>query len=379
MTDAVAPTPVPGEPAGATDPEATLGWIGHKVIADIPGTLKPGAYVARAYHHQQEHGTPPQWARKLDSGRWLFDERYVREDAALNLATVGVSEAARLLGVTRRAVQTWVDEGRLPTSLDHREKGAIRRIARAEFMQQLPELKQRLRDGHRTRSDTASTQEEQRLFAEYERQRRELEAARQQLANDRQLAERRLQAVARAEQRARAREARLRDGYQSRIEQAHQTTREMDRLRASAQREAQRTARREQNAEVRASHLLEQMKAQLEDWRQRSAALINRQLLDAREAWQRPAVAPPPPDQQAAARRSAEAVAAQLHRAQDTAQEQQRCRELATALAESLKREIANGVLDRYDAAIRFHQLTEQKRIPEAIRIEVMRLYFSGH
>lgn len=399
MSAPLAPSSDPGEHAGSTDTPDPAGWIGHKTIAGIPGALKPSAYVARAYHHQQEHGAPPPWARKLESGRWLFDARYVQADAALNNATVGVSEAARQLGVTRRAVQTWVDEGRLPTTLDRHEKGAVRRIDRAAFLRLLPDLRARLQEGIRGRTPAVppatsaapvvlteaerlrrqlqeeAEAEERRLTAEFDRRQHELDEAHRTLARDRQKAERRLQALAQAEQRARAREAKLRHGYQSRLEQAHQQTREMDRLRASAEREAQRTARREAHVEAQASRLLNRFKQQLESWRQRSAELIARQLQDARQAWQKPT---PGPGQQDAARRSAAAVASQLHRARDQAQAQRLARTQAIEIADTLKAEIASGSLDRYDAAIRFHTLTEQKQIPEEIRVEVMRRYFSG-
>ncbi|MDA0578639.1 MAG: hypothetical protein O3B24_11135, partial [Verrucomicrobia bacterium] len=91
-------------------------WVGRRDVPRIPGTLRPSAYVARAYLHQKEHGgQPPEWAQKRAGGQWLFLRDYLEEDGRQNLAAIGISEAARMLGASRRAVQTWVDDGRIPT------------------------------------------------------------------------------------------------------------------------------------------------------------------------------------------------------------------------------------------------------------------------
>ncbi len=376
-------------------------WIGHREIAAIPGALKPSAYVARAYLHRQTQGHMPPWAMKAANGRWQFDAAYIRSDAAENRATIGVSEAARLLGVTRRAVQTWVDEGRLPSVADARAKGQNRRIPRTDILA-LAAARAAERSAPaspaappaptpaasdspqpsdvppaviaRLKQDAAAA--EQRLAADLDRQRRELEALRSQLAEERRQAERQLRALQQAERRARERESRLRDGYRERLDKAHADTREMDRLRALAERNAARTARAERQADVRVQRLHERLGAQLEDWRQRSAALIARQLRDARRAWQ---TAPPPPaPDPAAARRSAEAVVHQLHTARDTRQRQDsRERTDAEGLAQRVKAEMARQGWDRYDAAIRFNQLAERANISDDVRIAVMRDYFS--
>ena len=95
----------PESPVRAGPQSAQQQWIGRREIAAIQGALKPGAYVARAYKFEQEHGgNPPPWARKLDNGRRLFDENYVRADAQQNLESIGISEAAKLLGLSRKAL-----------------------------------------------------------------------------------------------------------------------------------------------------------------------------------------------------------------------------------------------------------------------------------
>ena len=67
----------------------TQRWIGRPEIETIEGALKASAYVARAYKHSLENGgASPAWAKKLDSGRWLFDADYVESDARENRETV---------------------------------------------------------------------------------------------------------------------------------------------------------------------------------------------------------------------------------------------------------------------------------------------------
>lgn len=115
--------------------------------------MKPGAYVQRAYLYARDHnGTPPPWAMKSEVGHWLFDRSYVEADAAANLQTLSVSEAARTLGATRRAIQNWIDAGDIKT-LGEREPGEPRRIARDAFIGQLDDLRKRMETpavvGHR--------------------------------------------------------------------------------------------------------------------------------------------------------------------------------------------------------------------------------------
>ncbi len=121
-------------------------WIGRSEIPAIEGALEPSAYVARAYLEARDRGgETPAWARKQPNGQWLFDIEYIRNDAQVNLRTIGIGEAAAMLGATRRAVQTWVDQGVIAASggADH-TSGERRRILRTEFMRALPQLKKRL-------------------------------------------------------------------------------------------------------------------------------------------------------------------------------------------------------------------------------------------
>jgi hypothetical protein len=121
-------------------------WIGRREIVAIKGAMKPSAYVARAYKHSlQNHGLPPDWAKKLGNSHWLFLESYIHADAKRNLESMSVHDAAQMLGATRRAIQDWVDQGVIPVlSGENREKGEERRILREAFIQDIPQLKKRL-------------------------------------------------------------------------------------------------------------------------------------------------------------------------------------------------------------------------------------------
>lgn len=121
-------------------------WIGRSGIEAVDGALDPCAYVARAYKETRKNGGhPPGWARKQDNGQWLFDADYIKTDARINSETMGIGEAADILGATRRAVQTWVDQGAIAAAVGTgRARGARRRILRAKFMRDLPRLRKRL-------------------------------------------------------------------------------------------------------------------------------------------------------------------------------------------------------------------------------------------
>ena len=121
-------------------------WIGHREIRAVDGALRPSAYVGRAYRHEREqNGRLPEWAQKQDNGRWRFSRAYVEEDARVNLESVGTDEAARILGTTKRTVQTWVDDGIISSASDAaRTKGEPRRILRDQFMRDVPRLQKRL-------------------------------------------------------------------------------------------------------------------------------------------------------------------------------------------------------------------------------------------
>ena len=117
-----------------TPAEQCAGWLDRHAISQQRGALKPSAYVARAYNFEKAHGRLPEWARKIDGGKWLFAEAYISEDAALQIETMGISDAAALVGTSRRTIQTWVDEGLLETAGENRQTGESRRVNRAALM-----------------------------------------------------------------------------------------------------------------------------------------------------------------------------------------------------------------------------------------------------
>jgi len=121
-------------------------WIGRRDVEAIKGALKPSAYVARAYKYSlQNHGIPPDWAKKLDNSHWLFLESYIHADAKKNLESISVHDAAQMLGATRRAIQDWADQGVIPVlGGENREKGEERRIPREAFIREIPQLRKRL-------------------------------------------------------------------------------------------------------------------------------------------------------------------------------------------------------------------------------------------
>jgi excisionase family DNA binding protein len=126
-------------------PAASTQWMTRRDIEAVEGALQPAAYVQRAYLHARQHGgRPPGWARKTDGGRWLFDPDYIRSDAADNLATFSVGEAAEMLGATRRAVQNWIDKGEIKILGGTHDKGHARRILKEPFLRSLNRLKRRL-------------------------------------------------------------------------------------------------------------------------------------------------------------------------------------------------------------------------------------------
>ena len=147
-------------------------WINVQEIAKIDGALKAAAYVARAYRYAQDHGgQPPAWARKLENGRWQFALEYIREDAAAHSRTLSVADAAKMVGVTRRTVQAWVDKGEVPLLGGGRQRGETRQILKAPFLRLVPQLMKRLETpaviGYRTRHGKPVPQQAlERLAAE---------------------------------------------------------------------------------------------------------------------------------------------------------------------------------------------------------------------
>ena len=405
--DAIHPHPA-APPAGN---DAAPAWLGRRDVLAIPGALKASAYVARAYLLQKNHGGhPPAWARKLPGGQWQFTRAYVETDARQNLATVGITEAATILGASRRAIQTWVDEGIIPTTVDKRHTGESRHIDRTEFMRLLPTLKTRLISGRILRGRAApransdrhipalpapapgaplpeivlrgaleqqAAEEAARIESEARQQLADTQATRARIAHERATAERQLRQLAREERKAAEREARLKAGFAVRIERAHQDTREADRRRAAAAKTAERTAAQEQKALDKERKLRDSLTTRLADWRKKSTALISAQLQEAREAWQNstPASAANKPNTDER-RRSADAVATQLRAAREEKLRQTALQSEIDRIAARLAEEVAEGRRDRYDAAILFNEIMDKRAVPGEIRIDAMKKYF---
>jgi hypothetical protein len=124
---------------------ASASWVGRRDIDAIAGALTSGAYVQRAYLLARRQGRMPAWAAKTAGGQWLFSRAYIEADARENLQTLGVGEAAVLLGTTRRTVQNWIDEGVIePLGDAEHEKGEFRRILREPFLRNLETFRRRL-------------------------------------------------------------------------------------------------------------------------------------------------------------------------------------------------------------------------------------------
>jgi len=135
----------PIKPDGKTRNAPVERWIGRREIASIEGALKAAAYVQRAYLYSRDHGgDQPPWARKTEQGRWLFDPDYIEADAADNLRTITVGDAARLAGATRRTIQNWIDEGDIAILGGRHVRGRDRRILKEAFLAKLDVLKTRL-------------------------------------------------------------------------------------------------------------------------------------------------------------------------------------------------------------------------------------------
>jgi len=119
--------------------------MGRREIAVVEGALKPAAYVQRAYLYGRQHsGRLPSWARKTETGRWLFDADYILADAADNMRTISVGEAASLAGATRRTIQNWIDAGDIGILGGEHVGGSDRRILKDPFLAKIESLKRRL-------------------------------------------------------------------------------------------------------------------------------------------------------------------------------------------------------------------------------------------
>jgi excisionase family DNA binding protein len=403
---------------------ATIRWIKSADIKNIEGAHKPSAYVARAYAYQKKHGGElPDWAQKSSDGSWLFDEAYIVSCARENLDTIGISEAARVLGVTRRTIQTWVDSNVIPVS-EHRP-GETRRILRAPFLEAIPALRRRLetapvvgyrikhglpveeqvrqridddrarRETHREQSRTNRARRETRarLKARLEkkaadkearlalRMNRQLETAESRLndirkrksAIEREVRQREEQEKLEVE-RARA----IRIDFEARLAESARATEKLRTQKQRAQQKLERHAGQEAEAMATVEELRKAVSEQLDQYRRQSAQAIASQLREAREAaesGEKPGTEKGESSHRV--KRSAEAVASRLREAHDACVRTAALEAKAVELATGIVDDMPEGNMERIDGAILFNDIAEQRGIPSDIRIKVTRQFFS--
>ncbi len=353
-------------------------WIGKSDIAEIPGALKPSAYVARAYKTTQKTGTSPDWARKLDSGKWLFNRQHIETDARYNLEHINISDAAGLLGATRRTVQTWIDTGIIIAT--NRPDGARRVIRRDVFQRQLPDLKKRLQtpavagrklkrgetlpprvekalakqkqeSGDARKRRKREKQAAQRNAGRDAKERSQLEAqlrtattAKMRAAAERQAALKETANKAAREKKAIAAEAKLVAAQQTRLKAARNA-----KLKAAGERRAAAAKATEKAAEERASAAME---ARL------------RADLDARLHQER--------------RLAAASVEEELKQARDHALEATTYEKISGEVAERIFNDMLDERINRADAVTLFDRIVAEKDIPDSIRIKIRKQYFGS-
>lgn len=298
-------------------------WIDSKAIQDIAGTLKPSAYVARAYKYtRQNNGALPEWAKKLDSKHWLFSLEYIKTDAKTNLTTIGIHEAAKLLGATRRTVQTWVDIGEIPTDPEQKDaKNRRRRILRKEFMLALPHLKKRLETpavvGFKIKHGNQVPQE---ILEQIESERHAKQLMLEKKKKKGPLAGIKILLKTEAQRIAELTEARFQKARKRKLDQI----------------------KKEQSARKAATQTAEQKNKEMKELKVRNAEIIEQQLQKAREA--------------------------NLKKLEMEKQ--------MMSTAEHLLEEILASETDRVNAAVTFNDMATRREIPSDIQVMVLRKYF---
>lgn len=382
-------------------------WMARSRIASIEGALKASAYVARAYNHAKAHdGKLPAWAGKLPNGRWVFDSAYIEADAESNRLTIGVSEAARRVGATRRAIQTWIDEGVVETiEQAERTKGEPRRILREPFERALPRLRKRLETaavvGYRKRHGIAVPDAvAQRVEAERQR-RQEAKRKREQEARDRRrerererrkavleselttvheahrkVEEERQQAQLEAElkrsveEQAIATEKELR----RRLREAEKAAKRATRERKAAIREAARTAREERQTAASEQGLAAGLGKLVQEAKKRHAEAVEARLEAASNKRRREVVAAerasrsPAEGEQNRKARSAAAAAAKFETA--------RLERHATSIAERIANDMFDDRINRHEALVMFNEIAEKDGIPDTVKLKVRKQFF---
>jgi excisionase family DNA binding protein len=397
---------------------ASIRWITSGEIKNVEGAHKPGAYVARAYAFQKSHqGTHPPWAKKSPNGNWCFDEAYIARCAHDNIDYIGISEAARLLGVTRRTVQTWADENIIPGG-EH-APGEERRILRGPFTKAIPELKRRLetapvvgyrvkhglpvesevlqkldlarrdRDQQRAphlrtrakrdvapvpkpRIERKATGKEAQLAV---RMNQKLEAAERKLNRIRQrkaTLERELSQHTEAEGSESERRLALQSEFESQMAASERLSQKLDSHRQRSEQKLDRASRVELEASAKVDALRKAVSDQVDNYRRKNAGTIAKQLREARDATETK-----PPAEAQRVKRSAEAVAERLRRAHDACARNSALEREAVQLATDISDDMPDGNIDRIDGAILFNDIAERRGIPSDIRIKITRQFFS--
>ena len=329
-------------------------WLDSGHIANIKGALKPGAYVARAYREARENnGRPPAWARKLANGRWEFDARYVHDDAARNLSTIGISEAARLLGTSRPTIQAWVDRG-IVVSVETtgRTKGASRSILREPFMQHLHSLRERLGapavHGRRQGAGKPASSDPIDTASAAVPDSHDDDAVLIAARNAKAEAERNLREAERKVQRCNERVSRRDAG----LDTARKASREAASALAKARREAKQISERVKKAEKE----LAKFEAAREKNRRRSAAAAA--MSKAEKAGR------------------AAAIEAELRAAIEKKRQDKLWEERAAAIAARVVNDMFDDRLDRIQAMSLFNRNAAADGIPDEIRIRVRKNFF---
>ncbi len=368
-------------------------WINRREIASIKGALNPEAYVARAYLLAKESGSEPTWARKDAKGHWLFDETYIRSDANENAETIGITEAARLVGTSRRTVQTWVDDGLIDSEREIRHQGEVRKIPRGPFMAQLPELRRRVGllsadgscvpgpGGSPVGREKPRTPEEKQYLLKWDDRLKDVRSRRTMLERELRDVNRRRRTCENMVRRLQGKIHRLQEYMAKRLSVLEKQESHAARAAEAETRSVARLQGKIQAAIDREASIEESRQQALEAIRKKSAESLARQLLAAR-------------DQQAAAgSESAQAMGLERPVSDNLPDSKTRepvppavqhmdAVETDDGRAEQLARQFANawhaGELDRVEAVVLFNDAAERLSVSADARVLLTRRFFSG-
>ncbi len=294
-------------------------WIEARNVQRVEGALRSSAYIARAYKQtRKNNGVTPDWAKK-ENGQWLFDSEYIKADAKLNLETIGIHEAAEMLGAARRTIQTWVDNGEIQATKD--ETGRRRRILKEPFMRDIARFRERLetapvvafkiKHGTPVPQDVKNRWETQQREKQLEQE--EKKKRRGPLAGIRILFKTESQRIAEFI------EARLQKAKRKKMRQEHSRP----------------------LPETAVQTVIEEA-AKLKEKKSRTAETIEKQ----------------------------------LHTAKEKQVRENEHEKRAVAIAKRIADQLSDGKIDRVDAAIAFNDVATREGIPYDIQVRVMKEYF---